>query len=304
VLRWRLTLGAVIIAALAGLCWLDARAAKPGIFLGPLALIAAWLCAGELLAMLRARGFEPVAWAFYSAALLPVAFSCVPILFFEITNNYTMGVHGWLAIGLVAGLAVSFFAEMLRFQEPGRASINVAATAFAVLYLGGCLGTIVQIRLARAPLPIGGLRGLLPLLAFIVTVKLSDICQYAFGRLFGRHKLAPRLSPGKTWEGAVGGIALTSVIVSTAIALRVYGWEQLQWQFLIPPILFTLSVAVAGLFGDLAESLLKRDAGFKDSSSWMPGFGGVLDLMDSLLLSAPVAYLWFANGFLDIDPLG
>jgi phosphatidate cytidylyltransferase len=303
VLRWRLILGALLIAALAALCWLDAQAAKPGVFLGPVAVLAAWLCAGELLAMFRARGFEPSTGAFYSGALLPVLFSCVPILVHKITYNYTMGAHGWLAVGLIAGLAAAFFGEMRRFEGAGRSMINVAVVAFAVLYIGGCIGALVQLRLVRAPNQIEGFVGLQPLLVLIVTVKLSDICQYAVGRTLGRHKLAPKLSPGKTWEGAVGGIGLACAIVSLSILLRHFGWELLEWRSIAVMMTFTSSMAVAGLFGDLAESLLKRDAGVKDSSAWMPGFGGVLDLMDSLLLSAPVAYLWFVNGFLDISPL-
>jgi phosphatidate cytidylyltransferase len=304
VLRWRLILGVVLIAAGTGLCWLDAQGPRPGIYLGALAVVLAWLCAGELLAMFRARGFDPTAKSFYAAAILPVAFSCVPIVLFKITFNYTMGAHGWLSMGMAAGLATVLFSEMRRFDAPGQAIINVALKTFAVVYLGGCLGTLVQLRLVRAPGDISGFRGLQPLLLCLATVKLSDICQYAVGRTLGRHKLAPKLSPGKTWEGAIGGIALACAIVSLAINLRLFGWKEMPWQSLAVMAAFTGSVAVAGLFGDLAESLLKRDAGVKDSSTWMPGFGGVLDLLDSVLLAGPVAYLWFVNGFLDFKLAG
>ncbi len=293
-----------MIAAGAGLCWLDARGPHPGIYLGVLAIVLAWLCAGELLAMFRARGFNPSPTSFYAAAVLPVALSCVPILFFKITVNDTMGTHGWLSIGIAAGLATALFSEMRRFDAPGQSVLNLALKTFAVVYLGGCLGTLVQLRLVRAPLEIGGFRGLQPLLLCLATVKLSDICQYAVGRTLGRHKLAPKLSPGKTWEGAVGGIALACAIVSLAINLRLFGWKEMPWQSLAVLAAFTGSVAIAGLFGDLAESLLKRDAGVKDSSAWMPGFGGVLDLLDSVLLAGPVAYLWFVNGFLDFKLAG
>jgi phosphatidate cytidylyltransferase len=304
VLRWRLILGFGLVAALAGLCWWDAQMRLPGLALGLLAIVVTWFCARELLAMFRARGYQPAAWAFYSGALMPVLFSCIPILILKITFNYTMGALGWLAVGLAAGLAVAFIGEMSRFEGAGKSIVNVAVTAFAVLYIGGCMGTIVQLRLVRAPLPIGGFRGVLPLLTFIATIKLSDIGQYTVGRLFGRHKLAPKLSPGKTWEGAIGGIALSCFIISLAVTLRIYGRDRFDWHFLEAPLIFSASVAIAGLLGDLSESLLKRDAGLKDSSTWMPGFGGVLDLMDSLLLAAPFAYLWFVNGFLDLDPLG
>jgi phosphatidate cytidylyltransferase len=299
VLVWRLSLGAALILALAGLSWLDATLPMPGAVLGLLALGVGWLCTGELLAMIRARGFEPSKVGFYLAAMLPVLFCCVPILFFKIVYNYTMGAHGWLAVGLIAGLATAFLAEMVRFDGSGRSIGNVAVTAFAVLYIGGCLGAIVQLRLVRAPLAIHGFMGLQPLLVFLVTVKLSDTCQYFVGRTFGKRKLAPKLSPGKTWEGAVGGIGLACAIVSATIGLRHFGWDLFTWQSFALLMAFTATIAIAGLIGDLSESMLKRDAGVKDSSTWLPGFGGVLDLMDSLLLAAPMAYLWFVNGFLD-----
>lgn len=299
VLRWRLILGVTFIAGLLGLCWLDAHALRPGLWLGGLAIAAACLCAGELLAMLRARGLAPWTPAFYASAILPVAFSCVPILFPNIMWNLTLGAYGWLALGLLAGLATALLSEMRRFDGQGNSLTNIAVTAFAALYLGGCVGSMVQLRIVRAPASVAGWEGLFPLLLLIATVKLSDIGQYAVGRTIGRHKLAPRISPGKTWEGAVGGIALACVVISAAVGSRLFGWANLSWLSLGVLMAFTASVAVAGLIGDLSESMLKRAAGFKDSSTWMPGFGGVLDLVDSLLLSAPVAYLWFVNGFLD-----
>ena len=126
-----------------------------------------------------------------------------------------------------------------------------------------------------------------------------DFLGYTFGRMFGRHKLSPIVSPGKTWEGAIGGLlvaVLTSWLVFTFVARSMLGPDTRQIG--MPTILlFGVAVAAAGIIGDLAESLLKRDAGVKDSSTWMPGFGGVLDLLDSLLGAAPVAYaIWAGAG--------
>jgi phosphatidate cytidylyltransferase len=303
-LRWRLILGVTFVAGLLGLCWLDAYALRPGAWLGALAIAAVCLCAGELLAMMRARGLALSAKVFYAAAILPVAFSCVPVLFPNIMWNLTLGAYGWLTLGVLAGLAMAFVGEMPRFDGQGNSLTNIAVTAFAALYLGGCIGSMVQLRIVRAPAKVDGWDGLLPLLLLIATVKLSDIGQYTVGRTIGRTKLAPRISPGKTWEGAVGGIALACLVVSLGVGMRRFGWANLSWSSFGVMMAFTASVAVAGLIGDLSESMLKRAAGFKDSSTWMPGFGGVLDLVDSLLLSAPVAYLWFVNGFLDYKIVG
>jgi len=131
--------------------------------------------------------------------------------------------------------------------------------------------------------------GALALLAIMATVWVADIAAYAFGRTLGRHKLAPNISPGKTWEGALGG----------GVAVIVYGFilspklpavfsEQYALLFLVLALLTAISIA-----GDLFESLLKRQAGLKDSSNILPGHGGVLDRIDSLTSTLPmVALVW------------
>jgi phosphatidate cytidylyltransferase len=129
---------------------------------------------------------------------------------------------------------------------------------------------------------------------------MGDTGAYTLGRLMGRHKMAPRLSPGKTWEGAAGA-ALFAVFGSWAVfnligrMLNSHRAPLESWRWIV----FGLVVGIAGLLGDLAESLLKRDAGRKDSSPWMPGFGGMLDLLDSILFAAPVAYLCWATGLVN-----
>jgi phosphatidate cytidylyltransferase len=122
---------------------------------------------------------------------------------------------------------------------------------------------------------------------FVFVIKSSDIGAYTFGRLWGRHKLAPRVSPGKTWEG-LGGAVVFAGIVSFALALvfDIMG----AW---IAPV-FGAIMAVVGQLSDLSESMLKRDAQQKDSSNRVPGFGGILDVIDSPLFAAPCAYLFFS----------
>jgi phosphatidate cytidylyltransferase len=127
---------------------------------------------------------------------------------------------------------------------------------------------------------------------------MADTGAYFFGRAFGRHKMTPLLSPGKTWEGAAGGI-LTACAASWA-CFHWFGPWLVQSQYVEPPViaslLYGLILAAAGMHGDLAESLLKRDMQRKDSSTWLPGLGGVLDIVDSVLVAAPCAYLCWVLG--------
>jgi phosphatidate cytidylyltransferase len=158
------------------------------------------------------------------------------------------------------------------------------------------MGCLVQLRVVGVnPASTNGSVGMLALVSMIAIVKMSDTGQYTFGRLFGRHKLAPQVSPGKTWEGAAGGVAC-----AIATAWFIFTWAapkmapaanlNLRPQTIVS---YAIVLAVAGILGDLSESMLKRDAGVKDSSTWLPGFGGVLDLLDSLLGAAPVAFFFW-----------
>jgi len=134
--------------------------------------------------------------------------------------------------------------------------------------------------------------GALTLVAIMATVWLADIAAYFFGRTFGRHKLAPSISPGKTWEGACGG----------GFAVVVYGFimaSRLPDAFLNRPIILLFALiflSALSIMGDLFESLLKRQAGVKDSSNVLPGHGGILDRIDSLTSTLPlVALVWLTT---------
>lgn len=141
--------------------------------------------------------------------------------------------------------------------------------------------------------------GRLMLLLFVVLVKSGDIGGYAFGRLFGRHRLIPAISPGKTWEGLAGCYVLSLLCglgmwyVFHAHFREAFGETRFP---LVHAIVLPLLLTTTGLFGDLAESLIKRSVGVKDSSTRFPGMGGILDILDSLLFSAPFMYayvVWF-----------
>jgi phosphatidate cytidylyltransferase len=303
-LIWRIGLGALFIAALVGLCWLDYLAPRPGTYLLPLAIALGLLGASELLAIFRKRGHQPLSWAIYSGVVVILLSSAgMPVLMPSAVPKSLVGRLGWMAIGLAASLLIAIIGELRRFQSTGQATVNLALTLFAASYVGGLMGFVVQLRLlSGGPWGIDGRWGMVALISLIATVKLSDVGQYSVGRLVGRRKLAPAISPGKTWEGAIGGIVF-AVFASWMVfhwgstssdGASIAGVRESDALFRTAmTALFAVAVATAGILGDLAESMLKRDAGVKDSSTWMPGFGGVLDVLDSLLGAAPVAYLFW-----------
>ena len=156
---------------------------------------------------------------------------------------------------------------------------SAAAAAVATLYIGVPLGMLATLQRVYGPT--------LTLLA-IATVVVSDTSQYYTGRAFGRHHLAPTISPKKTIEGAIGGVILGSAFVAIA------GW----YVYKLPPrttIPFGIVVVVFGIIGDLFESRIKRQRGVKDSSSLIPGHGGILDRIDALLFATPAFYVYFTS---------
>ena len=309
-LRPRLILGFLLVAALAALCWLDAQAGRPGVYLAPLAVVLAALAAQEMLGLFHAGGHRPAAWSVLIGTLLPVLASGAPIVWKTYPANCPVGRLGWLACGLAAGLLVCLVGEMRRFHGPGGSTANLALGALSVLYVGGLMGFLVQLRLlpvmASDNLGSGeaSRSGLLALLSMILVVKMADIGAYTAGHLWGRHKMAPVLSPGKTWEGAAGGLLVAMVgalIAFGPLALMLGYPSEKGWStWFGSSLAFGLLIGGAGMIGDLAESLLKRDAGVKDSSTWLPGFGGVLDLLDSLLVAGPVAYACWLIGLVSL----
>jgi phosphatidate cytidylyltransferase len=124
-------------------------------------------------------------------------------------------------------------------------------------------------------------------LCTLLAVVLSDTGGYAVGVFFGKHKMAPSISPGKTWEGFAGSVVSAAV----GSALLLHFLLEIPWYW---GVLFGAVIAVVAVAGDLAESMLKRDLGLKDMSNLLPGHGGVMDRLDSILFAVPLAYLMFA----------
>ncbi|MCH7557858.1 MAG: phosphatidate cytidylyltransferase [Planctomycetes bacterium] len=154
---------------------------------------------------------------------------------------------------------------------------NCGASYFSILYLGLLSSFCVSMRLEF---------GLWPLLMFVFVVKSADIGAYAIGSLFGKHKFSPKISPSKSWEGMGGAVAAAMIVaVGFALSCDIMVW----WS----AVIFGVCFAFIGQIGDLVESMMKRDAEQKDSANNVPGFGGILDIIDSTLVAAPFGYLFF-----------
>lgn len=204
-------------------------------------------------------------------------------------HNDTM----WEFAGLIVVLLGSFF---VRFQHgiEGRQSIDAVGDGLlAYVYVPILFGAFVfrLIFLTGADLPVSGsaVPGAWLLLLMISAAKFTDMGAYITGSLIGKHKMAPKLSPAKTWEGFMGALGFAQV---AAWGIWFWGGDLLAW---IPGHhvgILALLIGLVAVAGDLAESILKRSLEVKDSGNLMPGIGGILDLIDSLCFAAPVTYFY------------
>jgi len=250
-----------------------------------LSMLAA-LGAGELMRMARETGalpFEPAGVTI--AALIPLA------LHAQRLGVYTLSLTAVVAASLV------LFASSIWLRGPtGKPLSSVAITAFGILY-ASLIAYAYPLR--YHPYTIGaGAATALVFLPILLTWA-TDVGAYGFGRAFGKTKLMPAVSPGKTVAGAVGGLGLAVVMCLLYVRFILMPYAQLGLT-IQGAVLFAIVISVAAQTGDLAESLLKREAGVKDSSRIIPGHGGILDRFDSLLFALPIAYLMLGRLLLPI----
>ncbi len=226
----------------------------------------------EFFRLMEAKGFRPSRLLGYAAAL------AVSL------HVYSGGAA--LTLVVTAILLLIMIREIFRPQVK-TALTNIAVTVLGVMYVGWLASHFVMLRELPGSLnadPAYGAR----LVYFAALVIWScDTAAYVVGILVGGRKLIPRISPGKTWAGAIGGVA--GGVLAGWLCARSF----LPFVTPLMGALLGLVSAILGQFGDLVESLLKRDAGLKDSAHLIPGHGGILDRVDSLLFTVPVLYYWF-----------
>lgn len=261
----RLISGALLIAAVVAAIW----------FLPPIALLGI----AVLVALLAFREYVDIAsragvYVSRPAGAIAVALVCIAV-----------GIPGMPVDAAIAAVTLGLSALALSRAEsasPGGALQSAAIAVFAPFYVGLPLGLLAATR---------WMLGREAVLLLIVTVAISDTFQYYSGRAFGRHPLAPIVSPKKTIEGAIGGFA------GASLSLAVIGHWWLPEMALPARALLGLAIAAVGIVGDLFESLLKRSVNMKDASAVIPGHGGVLDRIDALLFAAPVYYVFVRYSF-------
>jgi phosphatidate cytidylyltransferase len=200
---------------------------------------------------------------------LPVAVGTAAM----IALAYTEGAEAFVVTGLLTGLAVIVW----RLGEAGEALLDDISASFLVLGYVAFLAGFAVLMLV----PGDGSRRIT---AFVVTAVCADVGGYATGALFGRHPMAPSVSPKKSWEGLAGSLVLCAA-AGAALLPGLLGGA--VWQ----GVVFGVVVALAAVLGDLGASMIKRDIGIKDFGRLLPGHGGVMDRLDSLLPAAPLAYL-------------
>lgn len=289
----RLIAGSTVLAAFSLLAWADATAvagAPPVAWLVPAVMVIAAGAAREAARMTAATlGLPPALVACGAAAIAvspafgvwwPGTTADVPLV-------------GPVAVACMGVVAAAFVGGVARYRPGHAEAARIAGSIAACVSIGLPLAFMVALRLGVSNASAKREASMVPLLSLIAVVKAGDIAAYGVGSAIGRHRMAPSLSPGKTWEGAAA-----SLVASLAVAWLVI--DGLGGPAGLRPLggwpAYGALVGISGMLGDLAESLVKRDLAAKDSGHVLGGMGGFLDLIDSLLLAAPVAWLLWAAG--------
>ena len=300
-LAHRLLSGVSMAGVLAGVLFLDERLAPYFPLWLVVTLAAVSAAAIELAGLLSRTGVKPSKNTVLGGVVAVLLANWAPHL---VGNWHTLPVLvgrtaydplapvaalAWPMLTFSAVVMLTFVAQSLQFVKPGATMATIAGTVLAVAYVGLLGSFVVQMRWLDGPY-----HGIVPLVYLVTTAKGADTGAYTLGRIAGRHKLWPRLSPKKTVEGAFGGLLFG---IGGALLVGFLARNLLHVQALgtTAAVVYGALVGTAAQLGDLMESMIKRDCERKDASAAVPGFGGVLDVLDSLLFAGPVAFgfwLW------------
>jgi phosphatidate cytidylyltransferase len=207
------------------------------------------------------------------------------------TNTNSFNGLVWFGVSIlvfVSGVVLTLMAELWRGRR--NALVNTGLTIAGVSYVTVCMSTLIFLRDIDSPMASSAFSegGGALVLTLFVSVWMCDISAYFIGVLFGKHKLFPRVSPKKSWEGAIAG-GIASILAFVAMSAWLMKSFPIEHAIVSGAIIGSL-----GQIGDLAESLLKRDATIKDSSHILPGHGGVLDRFDSMLFASPLLFIYLS----------
>ncbi len=298
----RLLFGLSMVAGLLLVLWLDEWFAPWYPFWLAITGFAMIAASRELVSLLESTGIRPSGNSVFGGVVALLVANWAPHVAVDVEIRKSLSAFQYDPVGPMTAIAyillcfvaivmVSFVVQSLQFENPGRATPRVAGTIFVIAYVAVLGSFIIQMRWFG-----GGRAGLVSLLYLVSCAKGADTGAYAVGRIAGRHKLWPALSPKKTVEGAIGGLAFAVIaaLIVTAIARSAFDVHSLDWGM---AALYGLIIGTVAQLGDLMESMIKRDCERKDASAAVPGFGGILDVVDSLLFAGPVAYvLWLWLG--------
>ena len=301
-LATRLAIGIPLVGLFVAILLIDERFAPWYPFWLVTSLLALGASALEIVGLLGATSARPSGNTVFGGVLAMVLANWAPHVTAHLSRSPALGsplydpaaaieALSWPLWAFVGVLMFSFIAQSAQFESPGRTMATISGTVLATGYIGLLGSFIIQLRWLD-----GACSGTVPLAALVATAKGADIGAYTLGRIAGRHKLWPRLSPNKTIEGALGGLVfgVAAAVIVVALAQVAVGHPVLSWPATIG---FGVVVGSAAQLGDLMESMIKRDCARKDASDAVPGYGGVLDIMDSLLFAGPVAYgYWLCLG--------
>lgn len=275
----------MLVPSVFGLFYLDNRLGQSAPVLFGLCLLLAVRSAWEAAELLTVRNMKPS--FLVTAPLCALAVVAAWVFPFGLSESLAGSLVAILAI-FGGSVLVLFMAGAARYTGPGTNMETLGAELIIVSYVGVLLALTAQLRwIATAQ------AGYLVLGSVIVSAKAGDTMAYTFGRLFGKRKMAPVLSPGKTWAGFVGALVGSAAAGAAWLyfATPMFGDGTWKAPNLLLAAFYGCVLGLIGLIGDLCESLIKRDVEKKDAAALMPGFGGLLDLLDSVLFAGPVALL-------------